>query len=199
MQVKRGFMFMRQLKPALVIFVILTVLTGIVYPLAVTVFAQVVFPRQANGSMIEADGRCLGSTLIGQPFDDPKYFWGRLSATSLTPCNAAVSSGSNLAPLNPALPGAVKARIEKLRAADPDNKQAIPVDLVTSSASGLDPHISVAAAMYQAQRVTLIRHLNANDVTSLITKNTQGRLAGVIGEPVVNVLQLNLDLDNHAK
>jgi potassium-transporting ATPase KdpC subunit len=190
---------MKQFKPALVIFIILTVLTGIVYPVVVTVFAQVVFPRQANGSMIEADGKCRGSALIGQPFDDPKYFWGRLSATSPTPCNAAISSGSNLGPLNPALRDAVKARIGKLQAADPDNKQAIPVDLVTSSASGLDPHISVAAAMYQVPRVARIRHLIANDVTALVTKNTQGRLVGVIGEPVVNVLQLNLDLDSQAK
>jgi potassium-transporting ATPase KdpC subunit len=192
-------MLTKQLKPALVIFVVLTVLTGLVYPAVVTVFAQVVFPRQANGSMIEEGGKCRGSVLIGQPFDDPKYFWGRLSATNPTPCNAAVSSGSNLGPLNPALMAAVKARMEQLHKADPDNRQAIPVDLVTSSASGLDPHISLAAAMYQLPRVARVRHMTESDVAALMAKNTQGRLAEIIGEPVVNVLQLNLDLDSHAK
>lgn len=187
-------MFVKQLKPALVIFVVLTVLTGLVYPAVVTLFAQVVFPRQANGSMIEADGKCRGSALIGQPFDDPKYFWGRLSATSPTPCNAAVSSGSNLGPLNPALADAVKARIEKLRAADPDNKQAIPVDLVTSSASGLDPHISVAAARYQLGRIARLRGIRESDLSELIDRYTTGRFLGLVGEPVVNVVQLNLEL-----
>jgi potassium-transporting ATPase KdpC subunit len=185
---------MKQLKPALVIFVILTVLTGLVYPAVITVLAQAVFPQQANGSMIEAGGKCLGSALIGQPFDDPKYFWGRLSATSPTPCNAAVSSGSNFGPLNPALLDAVKARIQKLRAADPDNREPIPVDLVTSSASGLDPHISIAAARYQITRIARLSGMSKSDLSALIERNTTGRFMGLMGEPVVNVLQLNLEL-----
>jgi potassium-transporting ATPase KdpC subunit len=192
-------MFARQLKPALVIFIIMTVLTGLVYPAVITVVAQTFFPWKANGSMLVTDGKARGSALIRQPFDDTKYFWGRLSATSPAPDNAALSTGSNLGPLNPALRDAVQGRIAKLHAADPDNKQPIPVDLVTSSASGLDPHISIAAAIYQAPRIARLRHMSESNVKAIIDRNTQGRLLGVIGEPVVNVLQANLELDNSAK
>ena len=174
---------------------IFTILTGLAYPLVVTGIAQLVFPAQANGSLIVRNGQTVGSTLIGQSFDDPKYFWGRLSATGPYPYNAAASSGSNLGPTNPALLDAVKTRIAKLRSSDPDNKQAIPVDLVTSSASGLDPHISVAAAMYQAPRIARLRGLTQDQVRAAIADNTTGPFLGFIGEPVVNVLQLNLELD----
>jgi potassium-transporting ATPase KdpC subunit len=186
---------------------LLTLLTGVVYPLLVTVIAQSVFPRQSQGSLIEPDGVCVGSELIGQNFDDPKYFWGRLSATTTPsaadpdksialPYNAGSSSGSNLGPSNPDLVKAVKERIEKLQAADPTNKSPIPVDLVTSSASGLDPHISPAAAEYQVPRVAKARGMSETAVRQVVEKHTQSRTFGVLGEPRVNVLELNLDLDS---
>jgi K+-transporting ATPase ATPase C chain len=190
-----------QLRPALVLLVLLTLLTGVLYPLAVTGLAQLLFPHQANGSLIVIDGKTYGSELIGQPFDDPKYFWGRLSATGTFPYNAfnrgalTASSGSNYGPLNPALTQAAQARIDALKAADPENTAPIPVDLVTASGSGLDPHISVAAAYYQVQRVARVRGLTADQVTALVDKYTQGRQFGFLGEPRVNVLELNLALD----
>ncbi|MBI3152756.1 MAG: potassium-transporting ATPase subunit KdpC [Chloroflexi bacterium] len=181
-----------QLRPAFFMLLIFTVITGVIYPLAVTGIAQVVFPHQANGSLIMVDGKALGSELIGQQFDDPKYFWGRPSAAGY---NAAASSGSNYGPLNPALTDMVQARIDALKAADPDNTLPIPVDLVTASASGLDPHISVAAALYQVSRVASARGLNEAEVTSLVEEYTKGRQFGFLGEPTVNVLLLNLALD----
>ena len=186
---------LRLLRPAIVSFLLLTILTGVLYPLAVTALAQVVFPAQANGSLITRDGQTVGSALIGQPFDDPRYFWGRLSATSPYPYNAAASSGSNLGPTNPALIAEVQARVDALHAADPGNTAPIPVDLVTSSGSGLDPNISVAAANYQVARVARARGLDASVVAALVTKSTTGRQFGILGEPRVNVLQLNLALD----
>jgi K+-transporting ATPase ATPase C chain len=181
-----------QLKPALVMLVIWTVLTGLLYPLAVTGLAQILFPRQANGSLIlDKDGKPLGSELIGQPFGDPKYFWGRPSATAPYPYNAGASSGSNLGPTNPALVEAVKARVEALRAADPGNAAPIPVDLVTASGSGLDPHISPAAAEYQVNRVARTRGLAPETVRKLAARYTEGRQWGLFGEPRVNVLLLN--------
>ena len=185
----------KQLKPAIVSFLVLTVLTGLIYPLVVTGAAQLFFPRQANGSLIIQNGKPAGSQLIGQPFDDPKYFWGRLSATRPYPYNAAASSGSNLGPTNPALIAEVQARIQALKAADPANTQPIPVDLVTSSGSGLDPNISVAAALYQAPRVARLRGLSEDQVRTLVQKNTQDRQFIILGEPRVNVLELNLALD----
>lgn len=182
------------LRPAIVLFVALSAVTGIVYPLAVTGIAKAVFPAQAAGSLIEAGGKTVGSALIGQNFSDPKNFWGRPSATSPMAYNAANSSGSNQGPLNPALIDAVKGRIAALQAADPENKQPIPVDLVTASASGLDPHISVAAAHYQASRIARLRGLSAAQVDALIAQQTEGQLLGFIGEPRVNVLALNLAL-----
>lgn len=182
------------LRPALVLFVALSVVTGIAYPLAVTGIAKAVFPSQAAGSLIEKDGKTVGSALIGQNFSDPKNFWGRPSATSPMANNAANSSGSNLGPLNPALIDAVKGRIKALTDADPENKLSIPVDLVTASASGIDPHISVAGANYQARRVAAMRKLPRSKVQALIDQNTEGRLLGFIGEPRVNVLKLNLAL-----
>ncbi len=184
-----------QLRPALVSIVVLTVLTGVLYPLFITGVAQAIFPHQANGSLIVQNGQVVGSQLIGQQFDDPRYFWGRLSATSPYPYNAAASSGSNIGPTNPALLAEVKARIAALKAADPTNTAPIPVDLVTSSASGLDPDISIAAALYQVSRVAKARGLSEQVVTNLVDQNTQGRQFGVLGEPVVNVLELNLALD----
>lgn len=185
----------RQLYPAVMLTVLLTILTGLIYPLAITGVAQVLFPRQANGSLIVENGRIAGSALIGQPFDDPKYFWGRLSATSPFPYNAASSSGSNLAPTNQALIDAVKQRVAALREADPGNTAPVPVDLVTSSGSGLDPHISVAAALYQAPRVARVRKLSVEAVQQLVRRHTQGRQFGILGEPRVNVLQLNRALE----
>jgi potassium-transporting ATPase KdpC subunit len=173
----------------------LTMLTGVIYPTALTGIAQLFFPSQADGSLIEQDGQVVGSELIGQPFDDPKYFWGRLSATAPFPYNAAASSGSNLGPLNPALEEAVQARIDALQAPDPGNAIPIPVDLVTASGSGLDPHISIAAALYQLPRVARERGLSVDQVRLLVDENTEGRLLGLLGEPRVNVLQLNLALD----
>jgi potassium-transporting ATPase KdpC subunit len=185
----------RQLYPAVMLTLLLTVLLGLVYPLAVTGLAQVIFPWQANGSLIVEGGRLVGSHLIGQPFADPKYFWGRLSATSPQAYNAASSSGSNLAPTNQALLDAVKQRIADLRAADPGNTAPIPVDLVTASGSGLDPHVSPAAALYQAARVARARKLPEDAVLRLVQRHTEGRQFGILGEPRVNVLELNRDLD----
>ena len=182
-------------RPALVLFVALTVLTGIAYPLAVTGIGQAVFAEQAAGSLIVRDGQPVGSALIGQQFSDPKYLWGRPSATSPTPYNASASGGSNLGPLNPALTDAVKARIEALRAADPGNTAAVPVDLVTASASGLDPHISVAGAQFQAARIARVRRLPVQTVQQLMAKHAEGRRFGLLGEPRINVLQFNLALD----
>ena len=192
-------MFREQFKPAILIFLILTVVTGIVYPLFVTGIAQVFFHDQANGSLIYRNNRPVGSTLIGQEFNDPKYFWGRISATSPVPFNAAASSGSNFGPSNPALIDAVKARIKALKDLDQDNTNSIPVDLVTSSASGLDPHISLAAAYYQVPRVARSRGLSQDVVKNIVKQHTAGRLLGVIGEPVVNVLETNLALDEYKK
>ncbi len=183
------------LRPALVSIVIFTLLTGALYPLFITGVAQLIFPHQANGSLITSNGKVVGSQLIGQQFDDPRYFWGRLSATSPYPYNAAASSGSNLGPSNPALTSEVHKRIADLKAADPNNTSPIPVDLVTSSASGLDPDISIAAALYQVPRVAEARGLSQQAVADLVNQYTQGRQFGVLGEPVVNVLELNLALD----
>jgi K+-transporting ATPase ATPase C chain len=185
----------RQLRIALIILGLFTVITGIIYPLAVTGIAQVFFHHQANGSMIEENGETVGSELIGQPFSDPKYFWGRLSATSSFPYNAASSSGSNYGPSNPELQQAIQTRIDALKAVDPDNKQSIPVDLVTFSASGLDPHISIAAANYQVPRVARYRGLSEEQMSELVSKFTEGRQFGILGEPRVNVLKLNMALD----
>jgi len=186
---------LRELKPAFLMLIVFTVLTGLVYPFVVTGIGQVLFPRQANGSLIERDGKAVGSELIGQPFSSPKYFWSRPSATSPYPYNAASSSGSNLGPTNPALTDAVAARVKALRDADPDNKAPVPVDLVTSSGSGLDPHISPAAAEYQVNRVARARSLDPSKVRALVAQSTQGRQLGFLGEPRVNVLELNLALD----
>ena len=183
------------LRPALMCLVLFTVITGVVYPLVVTGIAQVLFPFQANGSLIVNDGKVLGSALIGQPFDDPKYFWGRPSATSPFGYNAGASSGSNLSPTNPDLVKAVQGRVEALRAADPGNTAPVPVDLVTASGSGLDPHISPAAALYQVSRVARERKFSRETVLTLVERHTEGRFWGLLGEPRVNVLALNLALD----
>jgi K+-transporting ATPase ATPase C chain len=184
-----------QFRPAIVSLALLTLMTGIFYPLIVTGIAQLAFPHQANGSMLVKDSQLIGSKLIGQPFDDPRYFWGRLSATSPFPYNAGASAGSNLGPTNPALAEAVKARIAALKAADPSNTLPIPVDLVTASGSGLDPQISIAAANFQIPRVAKARGLNEETVRVLVEEYTHGRLLGFLGEPRVNVLLLNLALD----
>jgi K+-transporting ATPase ATPase C chain len=184
-----------QLKPALMIFLVLTVLTGLVYPSIVTGLAQLLFHHQANGSMIVREGKTLGSELIGQYFDTPAYFWGRPSATSPFPYNAAASSGSNLGPTNPALAEAVKARIVALKAADSGNEAPIPVDLVTASGSGLDPHISPASAAYQVSRVARARGVEQDVVQQFVAQHTEGRQLGFLGERRVNVLLLNLALD----
>ena len=191
-----------QIRPALGSLVLLTLLTGVVYPLLVTGVAQVAFPVQANGSLLrDAQGQVRGSALIGQPFDDPRYFWGRLSATGTHPYNSfhaaslTASAGSNLGPRNPALTDAAQARIDALRAADPQAAGPVPVDLVTASASGLDPHISPAAAEFQVRRVAQARGLPAPQVRALVARYTEGRQFGVLGEPRVNVLELNLALD----
>ncbi|HXZ48865.1 MAG TPA: potassium-transporting ATPase subunit KdpC [Usitatibacter sp.] len=183
-------------KHALISFLLLTAITGIAYPLVVTGIAQVLFPKQANGSLIEKNGKIVGSELIGQQFSDPKHFWGRPSATSPYPYNAASSSGSNLGPSNPALGDAVAARVKALKDADPGNTLPVPVDLVTASGSGLDPHISIAAADYQVSRVAKARGLDPAKVRELVAKHTEGRQWGFLGEPRVNVLELNLDLDS---
>ncbi len=182
------------LRPALVLFSLLTLMTGVAYPLIVTGVAQTVFPDQASGSLIIRNGKTVGSSLIGQNFADPKHFWGRPSATGPMPYNAAASSGSNQGPLNPALVDAVKARVQALRAVDPENVAAVPVDLVTASASGLDPHISLAAARYQVVRVAKARGLSSDKVLALVDTQTEHPLFGLIGEPQVNVLRLNLAL-----
>ena len=181
-----------QLRPAITLLALLTVIAGVIYPLTVTGLAQVLFPHQANGSLIVINGKTYGSELIGQQFDDPKYFWGRPSAAGY---NAAASSGSNYGPINPSLEEVVQARIDALHAANPNNPLPIPVDLVTASASGLDPHISVASALYQVSRVATARGWSKAAVTSLIEKYTEGRQFGIFGEPRVNVLMLNLALD----
>ena len=183
------------LRPALVLFFVLTLITGVAYPLLVTGVAQTLFPSQAGGSIILSDGKAVGSELIGQNFTDPKHFWGRPSATGPMPYNASASSGSNVGPLNPALTDAVKSRIEALRAADPGNTQRVPVDLITASASGLDPHISPAAATYQVSRVAKVRGLSADKLQALVDAQTEMPLFGFLGEPRVNVLKLNLALD----
>lgn len=185
---------LKQFRICLLIFLSLTVLTGIVYPAFITVIAQLIFPSQANGSLINRNGVVIGSKLIGQQFEDPKYFWGRLSATA-PPYNAAASAGSNFGPMNPELIEAIKARSDKLRAADPQNKLPIPVDLVTSSSSGLDPNISIAAANYQKGRISRLRGISEDQIDELIATFTTGRFLGLLGEPVVNVLQLNIALD----
>lgn len=183
------------IRPALVLFAVLSVLTGLAYPVAVTGIAQLAFPWQANGSLVLRDGKPIGSALIGQNFSGPGYVWGRPSATEPMPYNASASGGSNLGPLNPALAEAVKARIQALRAADPGNTAPVPVDLVTASGSGLDPHLSVAAAQFQAARVARARKRPLAQVQQLIDLHTEGRLLGFLGEPRVNVLRLNLALD----
>jgi K+-transporting ATPase ATPase C chain len=181
-------------RPALVLLFLLSLLLGVAYPLAVTGVAQVAFPRQANGSLIERNGQIVGSALIGQPFDDPRYFWGRPSATGPA-YNGGASTGSNLGPSNPALAEAVKGRLEALKAADPGNPAPVPVDLVTASGSGLDPHLSPAAALYQVRRVARERGLDEVRVRELVEAKLERRALGVLGEPVVNVLDLNLALD----
>jgi potassium-transporting ATPase KdpC subunit len=200
--IKEGIIMISQVRPAFFMLLIFTVITGIIYPLSVTGIAQVIFPRQANGSLIMTkDGKAVGSELIGQQFDDPSYFWGRISATGTFAYNAfnaealAGSSGSNYGPMNPALTDMVQARIDALKAADPDNTLPIPVDLVTASGSGLDPHISAASALYQVHRVATARGLDEAQVKSLVDKFTQSRQFGFLGEPTVNVLELNLALD----
>ena len=182
------------LRPALVLFALLTLVTGVAYPLVVTGIAKVAFADQAAGSLVTRDGKVVGSTLIGQTFADPGNFWGRPSATSPMPTNAGSSGGSNLGPTNPALVDAVKARIAALRAASPGNTMPVPVDLVTASASGLDPEISVAAADYQVPRVAAARHLPVERVAALVQTQSRGRVLGFLGEPRVNVLALNLAL-----
>ena len=183
-----------QLRAALAAIIILTVLTGVIYPLVVTGVAQLVFPREANGSLIEENGTVVGSSLIGQNFDDPKYFWGRPSATN-PPYDGGNSGGSNLGPTNDDLIKAVAERIDKLKQADPENDAPIPVDLVTASGSGLDPHISPAAAEYQVGRVARVRGIDPNRARALVREHTEGRTFGFLGEPRVNVLELNLALD----
>lgn len=189
----------RLIRNALSMLLVMTVITGLVYPLVATGVAQVLFPHQANGSLVERDGKPIGSELIGQNFDDPKYFWGRPSATSPQPYNGTASNGSNQGPTNPALRDAVQQRIDTLRKADPGNTVPVPADLVTASGSGLDPEISPAAAQYQVARVARLRNLSADQVQALVTQATQGRQLGLLGEPRVNVLQLNLALDGLQK
>jgi K+-transporting ATPase ATPase C chain len=185
----------KPLRPVFMVFLFLTVVTGIVYPLLVTWVAQLAFPEKANGSLIRKEGGYAGSELIGQPFDDPKYFWGRPSATPDFPYNSASSSGSNLGPSNRSLVEAVKARVEAFQKADPGNHSSIPIDLVTSSGSGLDPHISPAAALFQAPRVARVRGLSEDQVRRMVDEFTAPRQWGFLGEPRVNVLKLNLALD----
>jgi K+-transporting ATPase ATPase C chain len=185
----------KMVRTTLILFALLMALTGVIYPLLVTGLSQVLFPNQANGSLVVRDGRVIGSEWIGQSFEDPKYFWGRLSATSGSAYNASASGGSNYSVLNPNLEKKAAERQEALRAADPDNTQAVPVDLVTASGSGLDPHISVAAARYQAGRVARLRGLALDRVQSLIDQFSEGRQFTLLGEPRVNVLALNLALD----
>jgi len=190
---------LRDLKPAVSIFIVLTLLSGVAYPALVTGLAKLLFPAQASGSLIEKDGRIVGSALVGQPFSDPKYFWGRPSATAPMPYNGGASGGSNQGPLNPALEDAAKARIAALKESDPAQTASIPVDLVTASGSGLDPHISPAAARWQAPRVARLRGLPEARVVQLIEQHREGRQFGFLGEPRVNVLALNLALDAASK
>mgnify|MGYP003500772994 FL=1 len=190
-------MIREHVKPTIVSFFFFFFITGILYSLSVTGIAQILFRERANGSLIYRDENPIGSLFIGQHFDDPKYFWGRISSTPSVPFNAASSSGSNLGTTNSMLIDVVKARIEALKAADPDNTNPIPVDLVTSSASGLDPHISLAAANYQIPRVARLRGLSQDTVKSIVRKHSYSRFLGLIGEPVINVLKVNLDLDSY--
>ena len=190
---------LKEFKPALILLIALSILTGMIYPALVTGVANVVFPKQASGSLLENEGKVVGSRLIGQHFADPGHFWGRPSATSPMPYNAAASSGSNQGPLNPALEAAVKGRIAALQASNPGQSAPIPVDLVTASASGLDPHISVAAALWQVPRIAGQRRLAESEIASLVTEHTEGRQWGLLGEPRVNVLTLNLALDKLAR
>lgn len=188
-------MYLKQWIVSVRALVVFTLLTGAVYPLALTGLAQALFPDRANGSLIRREGKWVGSKVIGQNFTDPRYFWGRLSATGPTPYNGASSSGSNLGPMNPALWKAAQDRIDALRSADPKNTGPVPVDLVTASASGLDPHITPAAALYQLKRIARVRRISEQTVERLISENTDGRFLGILGEPGVNVLKLNLALD----
>ena len=188
-------MLLKNIRTAIITLALFTILTGLFYPLAVTGIAQLVFPHKANGSLIEKDGKAIGSELIGQPFSDPKYFWSRLSATGPFAYNAAASSGSNYGPINQSYLDGVKKRIQDLKAVDSLNTQPVPADLVTASGSGLDPHISVAAALYQLPRVARIRNLNQVQLRSLVVQYTEGRQLGFLGESCVNVLKLNLALD----
>jgi len=188
-------MFLKSLRTSVIAIVLFTVLTGFIYPLLVTGIAQLVFPGKANGSMLKKDGKVIGSELIGQAFSSPKYFWGRLSATVPYAYNAASSSGSNYGPLNPALLDATGKRVKALQDADSLGAKSIPVDLVTASGSGLDPHITVAAALYQVPRVARARHLKEETVRTMVEQQTEGRTLGFLGEPRVNVLKLNIALD----
>jgi K+-transporting ATPase ATPase C chain len=187
-----------ELRPAIVALVALSLVTGVAYPLLVTAIAQVAFPAEANGSLIERDGKTLGSRLVGQPFSDPKYFWSRPSATAPVPYNAGASSGSNQGPVSPALADVVKARLAALRAADPEQTRPVPVDLVTASGSGLDPHISPAAADFQVPRVARVRGVSEEKLRALVAEHTEDRQLGILGEPRVNVLTLNLALESVA-
>ena len=188
-------MLLKNIRTAIITLALFTILTGLFYPLAVTGIAQLVFPHKANGSLVDKDGKAIGSELIGQPFSDPKYFWSRLSATGPFAYNASASAGSNYGPINQAYLDGVKKRILDLKAVDSLNTQPVPADLVTASGSGLDPHISVASALYQLPRVARIRSLNQNQVRSLVIQFTEGRQLGFLGESRVNVLKLNLALD----
>jgi K+-transporting ATPase ATPase C chain len=190
-------MLRKNIRPAVLVFIILTIITGVLYPLIITGITQICFNKQANGNLVYRDDEPVGALLIGQSFTDPKYFWGRPSATSPMPYNASSSSGSNLGPSNPILTDMIKARIEVFRLVDPDNKALIPVDLVTASGSGLDPHISIAGAYYQIPRVARVRGLSQDAVIAIVDKHTYGRFLRIIGEPVVNVLEVNLELDNY--
>ncbi|MDD5439003.1 MAG: potassium-transporting ATPase subunit KdpC [Candidatus Omnitrophica bacterium] len=192
-------MIRQHIKPAVLSFAVFTVITGVLYPILVTGIAATFFPAQRKGSLIYRNGKAVGSLLIGQPFSNPKYLWGRVSSTDPFPYNAASSSGSNYGPMNQDLKRAVEARVDVLRKADPDNRAAIPVDLVTSSASGLDPHISLAAAYYQVPRIGRTRNISEEAVRNIIRNNIQSRFLGVIGEDTVNVLNVNVDLDSYEK
>ncbi|MCZ2341301.1 MAG: potassium-transporting ATPase subunit KdpC [Bacteroidales bacterium] len=188
-----------QLRPAITVFVLLMLLTGVAYPVVVTLIAQGVFPHRANGSIIKAEGKPVGSELIGQPFTDARYFWGRPSATKPFPYNSASSSGSNLGPTNPALLDAVRGRVAAIRKAHPDQTGSVPVELITASGSGLDPHISPAAAEYQVMRVAKARGMDVDAVRQFVAAHTEGRTFGLLGEPRVNVLRLNLALDKRSE
>jgi potassium-transporting ATPase KdpC subunit len=190
---------LRELRPALTVFLLLTLVTGVAYPLVATLIGRLAFADAVEGGIIERDGRAVGARLLGQPFSSPRYFWSRPSATAPMPYNGAVSSGSNQGPLSPALADAVAGRVAALREADPGNTAPVPVDLVTASGSGLDPHISVAAAEYQIARVARARNLSAGQVEALVRDHTEGRTFGVLGEPRVNVLELNLALDGRGE